>query len=125
MVFIIGGRSQGKLDFALREYGPRRVIDLSVSSFDDVRDGDIAVNLHEGIRNLLRDGINPVEYIESLLPGLGNTVFIGDETGSGIVPLEPEERAWRDETGRAYQLMTKYSERVDRVFAGINLVLKG
>ena len=50
---------------------------------------------------------------------------MGDEIGSGIVPLEPSDREWRDETGRVYTLLARQADTVERVWAGCVQRLKG
>ena len=47
------------------------------------------------------------------------------EVGSGVVPLDPGERAWREATGRLACALAKEAETVVRVTAGIPVVLKG
>ncbi|WP_165763702.1 bifunctional adenosylcobinamide kinase/adenosylcobinamide-phosphate guanylyltransferase [Halalkalibacter urbisdiaboli] len=53
------------------------------------------------------------------------TLFlIGADIGKGIVPMEKEERAWRDMTGWCYQDVVKEAERVDVIWYGLNHRLK-
>ena len=55
----------------------------------------------------------------------GKYVLIGNEIGGGIVPMDPFERRWRDETGFLYQFLAREAETVDRVWAGIPVRMKG
>lgn len=52
-------------------------------------------------------------------------VVIATETGSGIVPLDPAERAEREAAGRLSCLLAARAETVVRVFCGLPTVLKG
>ena len=52
-------------------------------------------------------------------------VLTCDETGSGIVPLDPFERRWREETGRALGILCADARtRLVRVWYGLPEVLK-
>lgn len=52
-------------------------------------------------------------------------VVIATETGGGIVPLDPAERAGREAAGRLSCLLAERAETVIRVFCGLPTVLKG
>jgi adenosylcobinamide kinase/adenosylcobinamide-phosphate guanylyltransferase len=52
--------------------------------------------------------------------GAGRTVvWIGSDITQGIVPVEKEERLWRDVTGWCYQQLAQLCDRVDRVWCGL------
>ena len=51
-------------------------------------------------------------------------VVVGDETGCGIVPLDPELRRIREETGRMFCRMAKEADQVWRVTCGIGQRIK-
>lgn len=50
---------------------------------------------------------------------------IATEVGSGVVPLDPEERAARERAGRLNCLLAARAGTVVRVFCGIPKVIKG
>lgn len=126
MHLILGGRRQGKLDYALSISESDSVIaNLGACEFDEIFKADIICSLHEGVRKLLEKGEKPVELFEKSILMLSNKVIIGDEIGSGIVPADSFEREWRDETGRVYVLLSRYADQVDRVWAGCIQNLKG
>lgn len=52
-------------------------------------------------------------------------VLLFEERGCGIVPLDKELRALRERNGKALRWLAQRAERVDRVFAGQGLCLKG
>ncbi|CRK80975.1 bifunctional adenosylcobinamide kinase/adenosylcobinamide-phosphate guanylyltransferase [Neobacillus massiliamazoniensis] len=54
----------------------------------------------------------------------GCVVVIGTDITKGIVPVEKENRFWRDITGWAYQDLAKRSEKVDVIWYGINQTIK-
>jgi adenosyl cobinamide kinase/adenosyl cobinamide phosphate guanylyltransferase len=51
-------------------------------------------------------------------------VIIGTDITKGIVPIEAENRLWRDITGWAYQDTAAKSEKVDVIWYGLNQTIK-
>ena len=47
------------------------------------------------------------------------------EVGSGVIPLDPDERKWREAVGRLCCALAKEATAVVRVTAGIPVLLKG
>ena len=52
-------------------------------------------------------------------------VVIATEVGSGVVPVDADERAAREAAGRLNCLLVQRADAVARVFCGIPMVLKG
>mgnify|MGYP002767657785 CR=1 FL=1 len=50
--------------------------------------------------------------------------YQGTDISQGIVPVDRELRAWREEAGRAMVKMAEASQSVTRIFAGLPLTLK-
>ncbi len=68
-------------------------------------------------------------YLESLLAWESEDcdrriIIIGTDITKGIVPLEKENRTWRDAVGWAYQDLAALAERVDVIWYGLNQRLK-
>jgi adenosylcobinamide kinase / adenosylcobinamide-phosphate guanylyltransferase len=51
-------------------------------------------------------------------------VVIGTDITKGIVPLEKENRLWRDVTGWAYQDLAAKADTVDVIWYGLNQTIK-
>ena len=51
-------------------------------------------------------------------------LLVTDEIGCGVVPIDPVERQWREETGRLCCLLAQRAQRVERIFCGIAMTLK-
>ena len=51
-------------------------------------------------------------------------VLICDEVGSGVVPTDPEDRAWREAVGRICCELAPHAEAVYRVTCGLGMRLK-
>ena len=83
-------------------------------------------SIHLLILSQMRKGIDPQAYFGELLEQgkLQNAVLICDDISSGVVPIDKEMRLWRDATGMVMGMLSKHSEQVYRLFAGIASQLK-
>ena len=124
MVLIIGGAWQGKLDFAKETYG------LTEGDIFTCRDGEIDFSrrcvdrLEEFTLACVQAGKNPVAYFESRKEMWRDSVLICGDISCGVVPMSPELRLWRNETGRLCQYLAKHAARVSRIFCGLEQRLK-
>ena len=117
MDLIIGGAYQGKLTLAAREYGltPGDICDLAAG--EPVPGVRCYIHLEELTRRQ--------EDTESYLPLLAAAeVVIAREIGSGVVPMDAGERAWRERHGRLLRQLAQQAGSVRRVFCGLTEVLK-
>ncbi|MEG0090627.1 MAG: bifunctional adenosylcobinamide kinase/adenosylcobinamide-phosphate guanylyltransferase [Oscillospiraceae bacterium] len=121
MELILGGAYQGKCAYALALYN------LTDSDVADARldaTKKIICSLHTYIYNQLKQGQNPRQEIEKFADENPSTVFICDEIGCGIVPIDPLEREYRDTVGRVCCMLAQKSSRVHRLVCGIPTVIK-
>lgn len=109
MRLIIGGKRQGKLDYALS---------LGYQMTDVATELPTDKPILYGLQNLVRKNPNLTAA------DIPDCIVICDELGSGVVPMDPEDRAWRERTGRLCCELAKQADRVDRVFCGIAMQLK-
>lgn len=89
----------------------------------------LILNFHEYIRRF--SVCTPEEarkkmgqFVDALIEKNPNAVITADEIGSGIVPLSPEDRLWRDLEGEAIQKLAREAAEVYRVIGGIPQPLK-
>lgn len=69
--------------------------------------------------------INEIEeYIDSLLKDNENNIVLGKEIGCGIVPINPKDRFLRELNGRINCYVASKANKVVRVIAGIEQVIK-
>lgn len=106
LIMIIGGMAQGKHAFAA-QFTHTRCIDWLAAQ----------------IRDAVRAGRDPLAEanasVRALVTGREDIVLIYPEVGSGVVPLDPEERAWREAVGRAGCSIAAEADEVYRMVAGI------
>ena len=124
MTLIIGGAYQGKLDFAREAFslGEDDVFTCSGTEIDFSRP---CINaLEEFTLACVRQGIDPVAYLQSHRAQWENAVFICQDLFCGVVPVDTELRSWRHTTGLVCQYLSREAARVSRIFCGLEQRLK-
>lgn len=114
MVLIVGGSAQGKLAFARRELG------VAAWSDGTLGEAGCVYGLHRAIRALPE----PRGALASWLAAHPDGVVICDEVGCGVVPLDRDERAWRELVGRICCELAEQAAAVYRVCCGMGVRLK-
>ena len=113
MTLIIGGAGQGKLDYVLGKtgYGPDQVARTPEEA--ETRP------VFAGLENW------PELDENELLAANPGIILICDEVGCGVVPADPAQRARREAVGRLCCRLAARAARVERIFCGLPMVLKG
>lgn len=62
--------------------------------------------------------------LDALMQRYPDISFICNEIGNGIVPMDPEERLWREVTGRVLIHLAREADHFERVIAGMGQVIK-
>lgn len=71
------------------------------------------------------DILAKLDHALSLVPDHGSRlIVVSNEIGMGLVPLGPENRAYRDLCGRANQLVARHATVVEFMVAGLPMRLK-
>jgi adenosylcobinamide kinase/adenosylcobinamide-phosphate guanylyltransferase len=80
------------------------------------------------LSNILAAGRDPAAETAAVLSVMGHiagpVVFVSNEVGQGIVPSNPDARAFRDYAGRLHQTVAASAGRVIFVIAGLATMLK-
>ena len=113
MILIIGGAGQGKLDYVLQKTG--------------YTPDQVAHTPEEARSKLVFDGLEQWPHLDegALLAVNPDLILICDEVGCGVVPIDPAQRAWREDVGRRCCRLAQRAERVERIFCGLPMTLKG
>ena len=117
LIMIIGGMAQGKHAFATQFTHARCIDGLAAQIRDAVRAGrDPLAEANASVRDFVttRESASSDDRAETQ-----DLVLIYPEVGSGVVPLDPEERAWREAVGRVGCRIAAEADEVYRVVAGI------
>lgn len=120
MRLFIGGRAQGQSGYVREATGrtPEKVGPegaLSAPAIDE---------FHEVIREVIRKGGDAEQFARELAEKNPDAVIVCDEVGMGIVPIDREERLWREAVGRAMCLLAERAESFERVICGIGVKVK-
>jgi len=121
MILIFGGAYNGKLEFVKEKYKlSNEDIFFCIDEHLEF-DKKVICGLHIFTRNCVLNKINSLEILDNNIEFLKDKIIICDEINSGIVPIEKLDRAWREETGRALQFLTKQSSSIHRIFFGLEI----
>lgn len=131
MILIIGGFAQGKLHYVKQNYVHHEdgrevpVLDGTLELPAEAGAGQVVVNhLHSYIREQLRQGTDPEKAIVNFREEHPDSILICDEIGNGIVPMEAEERIYRERTGRILEQLAAQANEVVRIVCGIGQRIK-
>lgn len=151
MILLIGGAYQGKLDYARECWHlteddiftchtsetatasePTAATDTAAAHMDfpDLHKNHIdftkrCINqIEEFTLSCVRSHVDSVEYFRSHRQEWADSILICQDIFCGVVPLGAEMRAWRNETGRLCQYLSKEAAQVSRIFCGLEQRLK-
>lgn len=122
MKLIIGGAGQGKLLYTMRKYG---ISQQNVAKkFSTACEKPVFDTFQQAVRNALQEGKSPEKELERVILANPEVIIICDEVGCGVVPVQREERIWRETVGRLCCRIAEQADSVERVFCGISMKLK-
>ena len=132
MKLVIGGRSQGKLNYVLHHmtdanyqiYDGMFPNDDEFSDFVNEKTILIVNHFHKWVNKELKENRNPEEELDAFLKKGVRCVIISDEIGNGIVPVDAFERDYRERTGRMLITLASQADEVVRVICGIGQKIK-
>lgn len=109
MKLYVGGVCQGQAELAQLE-NPN---------------ADIFLDFHETIRKaVLQEGAEPRAFARLFCEKHPHAVVTANEVGAGIVPMEAENRAFREAVGHALCVIAQNAESVTRCVCGIGVRIK-
>jgi len=130
MILVIGGFSQGKLEFVKNKYGisDECIFDSVIPKEEEIRRFDkqfiVIDNYHLFVKQCLTDNEDAYTKTEQLLKKHKDVIIISDEIGNGIVPVDAFERDYREKTGRILIKIANGSEEVWRIICSIGQRIK-
>lgn len=125
MILIFGGSYQGKLEFAKETFSITEN-DVFTCTVDSEIDWSkkVLYNLDQSFLRHVREGKESREVLKDHLDQLKDKILIVNDISQGIVPMERENRDWREMTGRAMLYISKEADEVYRVFCGLGSKIK-
>lgn len=125
MILIIGGYAQGKTEYVKNKYGVSETQIYDGTLKDQKKKDRIVINhFNTWARKMYNNGIDPLPILQKQILMNPECIIISDEIGNGIVPMEPEERDFREWMGRLQIQMAKDADEVIRVICGLGQKIK-
>ena len=123
MDLIVGGAYQGKKEYVRQTYHLKEeeMGDGGTIPLEQMNAYPCLYNTHLLIKRLMSEEINPLKIAEDLSK---MSVVILDEIGCGIIPMEANERRYREMVGQTGCLLADKADRVVRVCCGISTTIK-
>ncbi len=84
----------------------------------------IIADFHEEVRRALASGRDARQFAAETVRDHPDAVIVADEVGCGVVPIEAEQRAYREAVGRALCVIAQAADSVTRVVCGIGVRIK-
>ena len=125
MILIIGGSYQGKLEFAKSRFGlDDSDIFLCTEKTDALDFGKRCLAYVDRYAlNRVRAGAEPADAFKANAPRK-DAIVISTDISSGVVPIDPVTRAWREACGRMNNAIAREADEVWRLFCGIPQQIK-
>ena len=125
MILIFGGAYQGKLEYAKEHWNfsdddvffceENLTIDLSKK---------VICGLEKFVYACVCKGVETKDVLAEYDVPLDDKILIADDISQGVVPIEPDRRAWRESVGRTLLWLGKNADEDHRVFCGLGQRLK-
>lgn len=127
-ILVIGGAYQGKTEW-VQENFPEYQMMLPEMLLQENRLGKVVAQVginqfHIFIKQWIHEKKDYVEAV-NLIRQNPSWLVISDEVGNGVVPIDKEEREWREATGRMLCELAKDADEVYRMYCQIPVLIKG
>ena len=120
MDLIIGGKAQGKFEYAKEKYCLSERDIFFADKEKDYSGEKVVYGFQNLVKTWLKKGLSPLQEVNNI----SAEIIIADEIGNGIVPINSFEILWREECGRCLCVLAKRADRVTRVFCSIPKEIK-
>lgn len=137
MKLIIGGAFQGKLEYAKTEYGlADGWIDGADCVLEEIGTCRGIFHFEAWVHRFLQERSGQERAWELTVEAFAKTVadclyeknpelvVVTRELGCGIVPIDPDDRKYRETHGRICTELARHADEVVRVICGVGMRLK-
>lgn len=127
-ILVIGGACQGKTEWVQENFPDYKSVSpemlLRENREGKMTSGVYINRFHMILKQWIQNGRDYQEAV-ALLRQNPSWLIVCDEIGNGIVPIEKDDREWRECTGRALCDLAKDADEVYRIHCGISVKIKG
>lgn len=135
MELYVGGSFQGKRSYVLQKRDVKQADIMDWEQWEVDADCEKALlastarlhdHFHAWVAAALRQGKNleqMQEIVERWLDEREDCIIISDEVGSGIVPIKPDMREYRECVGRILCTLAARAKHMERIICGIGQVI--
>ena len=124
MHLIIGGAYQGKRQFAEARFGLKPEDIFICTGEDPDFSYECLDRLEEFTLSCVKAGRDSTAFFrENRERWEGGVLILGD-ISAGVVPMDEDQRAWREENGHLGRYLAEQAESVHRIFCGLEQRLK-
>ena len=132
MDLIFGGAYQGKTEYAKKAFklkdGDIYACGEEGNLSEALKKGGRRIKAVDNLENFVwlcqKAGIEARDYIEACEGLLRDKVIIMADVSQGIVPMDEDERGWREMMGRTMIYLARNSKTVTRIFCGLPQKIK-
>ena len=130
MIVIFGGAYQGKLEYAKENFNISEdevfvwTDDMDQAAIDSAMSKKVIYGLEKFTFACVKAGLEAREVLAARRHQLAGKIIICADISQGIVPLDADQRAWREMNGRCMLWLGKEAGRVIRVFCGLGQDIK-
>lgn len=127
-ILVIGGAYQGKTEWVQDNFQEYRMMSpemlLQENRLGKLVSGVCINKFHMLIKQWIHEKRDYVEAV-NLIRQNPSWLIVCDEVGNGVVPIDKEERMWREATGRMLCELAKDADEVYRMYCQIPVLIKG
>ena len=120
MILIIGGAYQGKLDYAKSAFN---LDERDIFTCSGVKI-DFSKRCIYKVEEFVSACPDALQYFRDHRAQWQDSILICQDIFCGVVPMGAENRAWRQNTGRLVQYLSREAAQVSRIFCGLEQRLK-
>lgn len=126
MRLVTGGAWQGQKEWVIRQWSiPEKDIVDGADCGDTELNHVLAVDhFHLLVKRWMKAGTDTETEMETVLKNNPDLVIITDEIGCGIVPVDKDERDYREVHGRICCRLAERADEVVRIYCGMGQRIK-
>lgn len=127
MHIVLGGAHNGKRAL-VRDYLERNGLTSTwlsdrIENWDQETDVLVIDSIPQALFPLTRE--ERIKWLDHYIPRHTRVIWIIEDVSRGIVPMEKQQRRYRDECGRIIQLLVEKATSVTQVWYGLIEMRKG